>query len=391
MRRLRWWLIAIIVASSDLVSAGREPLPPLGSAPMIKRGPPAWGNYATVHQFLEFCIRRGWQLTSELEADRALADCMDIRCYGERKRATLRSVVLFGLLVSWPELRNRLPLALRSLKKWQKLAGTSEGGPLPEEAIYAIVIYMFEHGHYLEGVWTLTQYDVYGREQEVKTGTNQGAVIRRGVVANLALGLRDFQTGKEERLFGTDQVRFRKLWHQACRALGMPWALPPHGIRHSGPSEDVARGRATLEQVGRRGRWEALSSVQRYSKTLALAQFRARMPQVALEAGSQAARDLQAEVLRAIRCRSAPRGSLPKLLEDAVRESLAKDVAAELLKTKAPRSRRSSLARNNDSDDLGGLFSDETFGENTGCGEWKFELQSQMELLCDRDLGGGGI
>ena len=418
-------LIAASLAAP--AAAVREPLPPMGSTPMTKRGPLAWDNYAVdpnygllgggftrllthsvadatavqwapkVRQFLEFCIQRGWQLTSELEVDRALADYMDVQCYGERKRPTLGSVVMFGLLVIWPELRNKLPLALRSLKSWQKLSGVSEGGPLPEEAIYAIALYMLEHGYYLEAVWTLAQYDVYGREQdmemlkvadivwdgqcvalafgvssrgeEVKTGTNQGAVVRRGVVANLLLGLRGFRGGTDEKLFGIDQVRFRKLWHQACRALGMPWAPPPHGIRHSGPSEDVARGRATLEQVRRRGRWKALSSVQRYSKTFALTQFRAKMPVVVREAGLRATRDLKAEVLRALRCRPLPRGSLPKALEDAVRKAAAKDVAAELLTVKAPRACRAkgTKVRDDDiSDEGGGLFSDETFGEDTG-------------------------
>ncbi|CAK0837709.1 unnamed protein product, partial [Prorocentrum cordatum] len=297
-----------------------------------------------VRQFLNCCIQRGWQLTSESEVDRALADYMDIQCYGERKRATLGSVVLFGML-----------------------------------AIYAIAIYMIEQGHYVEAHWTLTQYDVYGREQdmemlriggvvwggqcmalafgvssrgeEVKTGTDQAAVIRRGAVANLVLGLRDFRTGKDEKLFGIDQIRFGKPWHQACRALGMPWAPPPHGIRHSGPGEDIARGRASLEQVRRRGRWKALSSVQRYSKTFALTQFRARMPEVVGESGMRAVRDLKAEILQALRRRPRPRGSLPEALENAIKKNLAKDVAAELMKTKSSRARSSKKTNQTDDDD----------------------------------------
>ncbi|CAK0835831.1 unnamed protein product [Prorocentrum cordatum] len=315
-----------------------------------------------VRQFLNFCIQRSFQLTSESEVDRALADYMGIQCYGERKRATLGSVVLFGMLVIWPELRNKLPLALRCLKSWQKLAGTSEGGPLPEEAIYAIAIYMIEQGLYVEAVWTLTQYDVYGREQdmemlkiadvvwdgqcralafgvssrgeEVKTGTNQGAVMRRSVVANPVLGLRDFRTGKDEKLFGIDQIR-----------------------------------RASLEQVRRRGRWKAISSVQRYSKTFALTQFRARMPEVVPESGMRAVRDLKAEIFRALRRRPRPRGSLPEALENAINNNLAKDVAAEQMKIKSSRARSSKKTDQTDDDDQdspGGLFSDETFGEDTG-------------------------
>ena len=109
--------------------------------------------------------------------------------------------------------------------------------------------------------------------------------------------------------------------------------------------------------------------MQRYSKTFALTQFRAKMPEVVREAGLRATRDLKAEVLRALRCRPLPRGSLPKALEDAVRKAAAKDVAAELLKIKAPRTRRPRTAKASDDDNTdegGGLFSDETFGEDTG-------------------------
>ncbi|CAK0838668.1 unnamed protein product [Prorocentrum cordatum] len=354
----------------DLVgraTAGREPLQPVGATPMAKRGPWAWGCCATdpnagllgggfarllthsvadatasqwasnVLQFLNFCIQRGWQLTSESEVDRALADCVDIQCYGERKRATLGSVVLFGMLVIW--------------------VAHSRGG-----GIYAIAIYMIEQGHYVEAVWTLTQYDVYGREQ--------GSVIRRGAVANLVLGSRGFGAGKGEELYGIDQVRFRKLWHQACRALGMPWAPPIHGIRHSGPSEDAARGCASLGQVRRRGRWKALSSVQRYSMTFALTQFRARMPEVVRESGVRAGRGLKADILRALRMRPRPRGSLPEALENAIKQSPAKDVAAELMEIKSSRARSSKKANQTDDDDQGspgGLLSDETtFGEDAG-------------------------
>ncbi|CAK0891788.1 unnamed protein product, partial [Prorocentrum cordatum] len=297
-----------------------------------------------VRQFPNFCIQRGWQLTSVSEVNRALADYMGIQCYGERKRATLGSVVLFGMLVVWPELRNQLPLALRSLKSWQKVAGTSEGGPLAEEAVYAIAIYMIEQGRYVEAAWTLMQHGVRGREQdmemlkELKTGTNQGAVIGRGGVANLVLGLRDFRTGKDEKLFGIDQIRFQKLWHQACRALGMPWAPRPHGIRHTGPGEDIARGPASLEKVVR-------------------------------DSGVRAGRDLKAEILRALRMRPRPGGSLPEALENAIKKSLAKDVAAELMKIKSSTARSSKKANQTDDDDQdspGGLFSDETFGEDTG-------------------------
>ena len=47
--------------------------------------------------------------------DRALADYMDIQCYGERKRARLGLNRPVDLVVVWPELCNKLPQAARSL------------------------------------------------------------------------------------------------------------------------------------------------------------------------------------------------------------------------------------------------------------------------------------
>eukprot|EP00972_Heterocapsa_arctica_P110581 16282724-Heterocapsa_arctica.AAC.1 len=60
------------------------------------------------------------------------------------------------------------------------------------------------------------------------------------------------------------------------RRLGLSFAGPPHAIRHSGPSEDLARQRCSLEEVRRRGRWKGMDSVQRYTKTFALTRFRAK-------------------------------------------------------------------------------------------------------------------
>ncbi|CAK0879893.1 unnamed protein product, partial [Prorocentrum cordatum] len=356
-----------------------------GRARIEKRGPRAWDNYEKephlgiseggftrllthsvadvsaaqwapkVRDFLSHCVDKGWELRSANAVDHALADYMDMKCYKDRLRPAWGSIVLFGLLVIWPELRNQLPLALRSLKSWQRLVISVEGGPLPEEAVFAIAIYFFEAGLLDEAIWTLVQCDVYGRGQDMemlreadiiwdgrcvgllfgisargeegKTGSNQEVVIRRGTVASLILALKGVKKNATGPIFGPKQAGFRKEWHRACRSLGMPWAPPPHGLRHSGPSEDVARGRASLEQVRRRGRWKALFSVQRCSKTFALAQFRATMPQKVL------AGHLAAEMLRAIESRT--NYSKQEQLVDGIRANMktkkVKDVAAELL------------------------------------------------------------
>ena len=62
----------------------------------------------------------------------------------------------------------------------------------------------------------------------------------------------------------------------AVDALQLHGVGPPHSLRHSGAAEFVARG-GPLESCRRRGRWSALSSVQRYTKTQVLVESRSRL------------------------------------------------------------------------------------------------------------------
>ena len=188
---------------------------------------------------------------------------------------------MFGILCLLPELSNQLPLASRSLKSWRKLATSSEGGPLTEEAVLLIAVCLIVNGMLMEGFWVLAQYDSYGREQDmeglqvddaawdgrrlallfgvsargesVKTGSNQGIVVRRGVVADIIRGLCAYW--KRGHIFRVSQQQLRKSWHWACRRLGIAFTGPPHSLRHTGPSEDIARLRTSLEGARRRGRW----------------------------------------------------------------------------------------------------------------------------------------
>ncbi|CAK0863826.1 unnamed protein product, partial [Prorocentrum cordatum] len=393
---MRWWVAAMALEEVHPVGAVRPKPPRAGDIPLQKRGPRAWENYEKephlgiseggftrllthsvadvtaaqwapkVRDFLSHCVDKGWELRSANAVGHALADYMDMKCYKGWLRPTWGSIVLFGLL----------------------------------EAVFAIAIYFFEAGLLDEAIWTLVQCDVYGRGQDMemlreagviwdgrcvgllfgisargeegRTGSNQGVVIRRGTVASLILALKGVKKNVTGPIFGPKQAGFRKEWRRACRSLGMPWAPPPHGLRHSGPSEDVARGRASLEQVRRRGRWKALSSVQRYSKTFALTQLRAKMPKKVLDVGSRATSDLAAEILRAMESR-ANYSKQQQQLVDGIRTNLktkkVKDVAAELLmlgpttkqKQKTTTNKRSTKGDTScpESDDL---YSDETWG-----------------------------
>ena len=321
-----------------------------------KRGPRAWDNFfempaagllqggttrllvhsvadATTKQwlpkvrsFLEHLQAK--QITIEMPSgiDKELAEYLDHMCYGLQKSPSIGALLFFGLLCLAPELKGRLPLSARSLKAWGKLAISCEGGPLPEEIVYLIAVEMIRKGFLYQGAWVLCQYDVYGREQDMeqldtsdisydgqhmglvfgeaargqsaKTGHNQGAVVRRGLVIDIFLALQE--AAKGSKVFPIGQPALRKIWHQTLRDLKLEFAGPPHSIRHSGPSEDLARGRASLEQVRRRGRWKSMDSVQRYTKSFALTRFRAKVPPETEEKAKEVHKNLRRALLHAL-------------------------------------------------------------------------------------------
>ena len=110
-----------------------------------------------------------------------------------------------------------------------------------------------------------------------------------------------------------------------------------------------------------------MSGAQRHSKTFAPAQLRAKMPENILKVGRAATNHLKAELLRALRRRPLPAGGLAKALERALVSGPARDVAAELmaLKKTNPRRGQSRKTKADEGDGSSGLYSDETFGEDT--------------------------
>jgi hypothetical protein len=285
-----------------------------------KRGPLAWTNHAAyfglslaeggttrllvhavadvsmamwlpkVREAIFFASSHSLEVSTHQDKDVWIATYFDHMCYALQKHPSAGSLVLFGILCMYPESKGKLPLAARSLKSWTKLVSTNEGGPIPEEVVWLIALDMVQQGSVLEACWVLTQYDIYGREQDLeqlkfedvhydgkvmaldlgvsargestKTGSNQGVVVRRGFVVAILLCLRSLcKPGKK--VFPVSQAQFRKVWHTTCKRLGIEFAGPPHNLRHSGPSNDLQKELTTLELVRRRGRWKVMESVQR--------------------------------------------------------------------------------------------------------------------------------
>ena len=71
-------------------------------------------------------------------------------------------MVYFGFVCFAPEYKGNLPRCSRALKSWRKLNATSEGGPLLEEAVPAMVGYMFMNGMFENGNETGSRADLNG-------------------------------------------------------------------------------------------------------------------------------------------------------------------------------------------------------------------------------------
>jgi hypothetical protein len=112
----------------------------------------------------------------------------------------------------------------------------------------------------------------------VKTGSNQSVQIDCGVLACIMAEVAR-TTPPSSLIFPFSQAHIRKMWNDTLqRDLKATGVGPLHTVRHSKPSRDVMMKVRTLEEVRRRGRWNQVKSVQRYSRTQALVAHLADLP-----------------------------------------------------------------------------------------------------------------
>ena len=120
------------------------------------------------------------------------------------------------------------------------------------------------------------------RGERSKTGRDQGVTFDTPWVVAI-LDRRSAGKAADDKVFPLSSSAYRKWWRAAADAvLGKGAGLgPPHSARHTGAARDLAEGYRSFEQVQRRGRWQAQSSVQRYARTHAwVAAVAATPPQV---------------------------------------------------------------------------------------------------------------
>ena len=227
------------------------------------------------------------------------------------RKCERRAKLLAGFTYIFPEFKENLPLADRSLVSWQRLSQANEGGPIPLSAIFLIALRLLELGLASAAFAVLLSEDGYLREDDwedllirdvsilrvhkdsppqvglplgpserggtAKTGPDQGVIVDTPLLRWWIYYLAQLKD-PEERPVTLTSHEFRKIWWRTLDDLGLTYFGPPHSLRHSRPSADASAG-LDLESIRRRGRWASLKSVQRYTKGHLLIKQTARMGQ----------------------------------------------------------------------------------------------------------------
>ena len=177
-------------------------------------------------------------------------------------------------------------VALRMLQRGDLHAaiavGLSEGAYLRQQDLVQLgksdIYWGREHGCVLA-------LGIRERGERSKTGSNQGVLVDRVHVSGMLRALDEtLQDG--EPFFVISAIEYRRAWWAALQDInGHKICGPPHSLRRSGPSAGAAAHRRTLEEIRRRGRRVAISSVQRYAKYWTLSKHMAKVPPPVRAAG----------------------------------------------------------------------------------------------------------
>jgi predicted MarR family transcription regulator len=266
-------------------------------------------------EFITWSLKRGASFHKTEEIDSELADYLEDACYSRHKGFDFGSMTFFGFLAVFPEFKMQLPRAYRAYHAWKTMHVGGEGQGIPEEAVFVIAEHMrnkklhdmallFESSMDLylrQGEWRqLKAEDIFidtdgkvafvlgvaERGERVKTGHNQGVVLDsvelskewREKINSLAPGAP---------IFNFSQAEFSAEYAKTKAELNLGHLGPLHDLRHAGAARDAESGTRDLEQIRRRGRWKAMDSVQRYTKTYLLVKARSLLPAAVLQRGRE--------------------------------------------------------------------------------------------------------
>ena len=212
-----------------------------------------------------------------------------------------------ALQMAYPGLHRRLneqlPRAMRALRSWAKNGPGDQRLPLPFSLLCGVIGVLLHRRMIAECLCLLIQHDAYLRPSEACSLTVMQLIPpldqEHVAYAKWAVNIAPFELERPAKTGLWDESltlslapwvdpflhRLRRgraptdgLWPftlsklgtafgSAARSLGISHLKPTlYSNRHGGASEDLLRHRRTLEEVQRRGRWRAPTSVRRYTK-----------------------------------------------------------------------------------------------------------------------------
>ena len=248
----------------------------------------------STRKFLAWAEGRDLDIFSPRRLDWALADYIDYLAYGTSVGPAAGGQLLSGIQAVFPEAADHLPQSWRSLTSWQRIAPGGEGAGLAMQQIAILEEEMRRLGHdeaadilvvrtdmYLrnQDIQLLRVEDVFdaggdemsvslgvvSRGEQVKSGTRQGVRVDYPKTRRI---LRERATNKKrgDKVFCLSEAAFLEIWMVLFSFFGWHYC-PPHSLRHTGPTYDAYLNYRSLTQIQWRGRWTALTSVQRYTKS----------------------------------------------------------------------------------------------------------------------------
>ena len=218
-------------------------------------------------------------------------------------RSTVYGFILLRSNAQIPE-KFQLPKSKEALKGWSKRYPVHSKAGVDLRIWDVIAWYCYRHRLYLAAAAILLQGDTYTRPSELLRVTKQAVILPNrsksrcwGIIVDpqeqhTATKTGDFDDcvlldtpgredlsvvlkclyhacpAKDSYLFEDMTLSdYNKAISQACAALGLQkLRLTAHVLRHSGPSSDSYHKIRGIKSIQLRGRWKAISSMQRYRK-----------------------------------------------------------------------------------------------------------------------------
>ena len=239
----------------------------------------------------------------------------------------------FQLLKHRGQNKDCLPESKKALAGWKKGVPAKQKVPYPEELVMAVSLYALEREYDIEAACAIPlQLDGYFRPTEVislkvkqvipparragkkyskcwgivlapsegnsstKTGEFDDSVliadIQREYLGDI---LRLLVSGKQpdDRLFpNLTLANYEALFRRCMSTIFYDnLTMTPHGVRHSGASNDRFHRRRTLAEIQKRGRWVNAKSVARYEKEALILAAWQKLPEPSHDLFCQAAKE----------------------------------------------------------------------------------------------------